>query len=732
MTKQASPVMGTTDFLAALYRYLRPYRFHTFLLLILLLINTAFLMGWPLSFKYLIDQGISAHNEKILVWTLAVLLAGVVIAAAAGVARGYLYAFLSAHVLKDIRQKVFEHLQRLSMSYYSRTTTGDIMARFSTDLNSMENVVTYAAPTLIMQGLGVVVGSILLFWLNWQMAMLTLLGLILCVIIPRRLAQKTATMGYEVKNKEAHLAQSVQENVGAQSVVKAFGLAKRAIRDFAVETADLARISLRFNFFADSIERIPTTIVLLFEIAVIGAGVMLVFQKQMTLGTLIALHTIYIHISFSVTALTKVVPVILRSVGGLQRIEELLAEIPDFSEKGSAMLKERFNSAIIFQNVSFGYSGNNLTLNKINLTIPRGFFVAFVGPSGSGKSSILNLLLRFYEPNSGAVFFDGEDAKQIDTESLRYHMAVVFQESVLFNATVRENIRLGRPDASEEEIQSAAEAAEIHDAIVRMPQGYDTLVGERGALLSGGQRQRIAIARALLRNPEILILDEATSALDPETEQAINETLARVAQGRTVISVTHRLSSANDADCIFLLKDGSIIEQGKHEELLGKEGIYAQLWEKQSGFSIDDKRARVQASRLKKYPIFENVDSQLLEEVSSLFVTESYPPGRVVIREGSSGNRFYLIARGQVSIHKSDSEGNERKIGVLEDGDYFGEIALIRSVPRSATIRTLTPCVLLTLHRDIFTNLLDRSADMREKLEKTIVDRIRKDSNARN
>src|SRR5262245_16233716 len=303
MSSKDSPVLSIADFLGVLYRYLKPYRLQSILLLLLLLINTAFLMGWPLSFKFLIDKGIAGHDKHVLYLTLGALLAGVVIAAAAGVARGYLYAFFSAHILKDIRQQVFEHLQRLSMSYYSRTNTGDIMSRFSSDLSAMENVVTYAAPTLIMQGLGVIVGSILLFWMNWKMALLTLLGLIICVIAPRRLAQKTASLGYEFKNQEAHLAQSVQENIIAQPVVKAFGLAKQAIRDFARETADLAQTSLRFSFLADTVERIPTTIVLIFEILVIGAGVILVFQKQMTLGTLVALHTIYIHISFSVTAL---------------------------------------------------------------------------------------------------------------------------------------------------------------------------------------------------------------------------------------------------------------------------------------------------------------------------------------------------------------------------------------------------------------------------------------------
>jgi ATP-binding cassette subfamily B protein len=332
-------------------------------------------------------------------------------------------------------------------------------------------------------------------------------------------------------------------------------------------------------------------------------------------------------------------------------------------------------------------------------------------------------LLRFYEPKLGSVFIDGEEQNNINAESLRYHMAVVFQESFLFNESVRENIRLGKPDATEEEIQSAAKAAGMHESIMRMPLGYDTRVGERGSLLSGGQRQRIAIARALLRNPEILILDEATSALDPETEHSINQTIANVGKGRTVISVTHRLASATNADSIFLLKDGSIIEQGKHTELLGAEGLYTQLWKKQTGFSFNEGSAQVEASRLKQYPIFENVDNALLEEIASLFVTESYPAESIVVQEGAPGNRFYLIARGQVAVIKNGTDGIPNTIGVLEDGDYFGEIALIRNTPRTATVRTITPCVMLSLHREIFQNLLDRASGLREKLEQAIAAR---------
>ncbi len=719
--------MGIAEFLAVLYQYLRPYRFQTVLVLILLLVNTVFLMGWPLSFKFLIDQGISAHNEKILILTLVALVAGVIIASLAGLARGYLYAFLSANVLNDIRQKVFVHLQQLSMGYYSRTRTADIMARFSTDLTAMENAVTWAVPSLITQGLGVIVGLAILFTLEWHMALLTLIGLLLCVVAPRRIAANTAQLGYEFKKKEAHLAQNVQEIVSVQAVVKAFGLEESAIREFGREAANLSRSSISFNFSADNVERIPNIIVLLFEILVIGVGVLLVFKQQLTIGTLIALQTLYIHISFSVGALTKVVPVILRSVGGLQRIEDLLAEEPEVADQPGATVLPRLSSGITFRDVTFGYDAGPPVLEKMNLQIRRGSFVAFVGPSGCGKSTILNLLLRFYDPASGAVLFDETDARQVKAESLRAQMGIVFQDSYLFNKSIRDNIRMGRPDATDEQIDSAAKAAGIHEAILQLSEGYNTMAGELGARLSGGQRQRIAIARALLRDPEILILDEATSALDPETENAINQTLARVGSGRTMVSVTHRLASTRDAACIFLLKNGNIAEQGRHDELLSKGGLYAHLWNKQSGFSFSEGAAQVEASRLKRYPIFESLDAGLLEEISSLFVTESYPADRVVVREGTEGNRFYLIARGQVSVHKLASNGVEETIAFLEDGDYFGEISLIKNVPRVATIRTMTPSVMLTIHRDIFQSLIDRAPEVREKIEKTIVTRTHGD-----
>jgi ATP-binding cassette subfamily B protein len=355
----------------------------------------------------------------------------------------------------------------------------------------------------------------------------------------------------------------------------------------------------------------------------------------------------------------------------------------------------------------------------VGLRIARGESVAFVGPSGSGKSTMLSLLQRFYDPDSGAVLFDGIDLRHASQPSLRAQIAVVFQESFLFNTTIRANIALGRPDATDEEIVAAAKAAEIHDFIVSLPEGYKTIAGERGSRFSGGQRQRMAIARAVLKNPAILVLDEATSALDASSEHAINATLAQIARGRTMISVTHRLSSVVDMDRVFLFDRGRLLEEGSHGELLGAGRMYADLWRKQSGVQVDagEERATVDARWLGELPLMKGVSTETLAEVARWFGTETFKEDREIVHQGDPGDRFYILARGTVEVTRMEN-GTSVRVANLQDGDYFGEMALLSDQPRNATVRTLTPCVCLSLPRDLFDRLLAREPELREHIRK--------------
>jgi ATP-binding cassette subfamily B protein len=317
------------------------------------------------------------------------------------------------------------------------------------------------------------------------------------------------------------------------------------------------------------------------------------------------------------------------------------------------------------------------------------------------------------------VTIDGQDLQQVTQESLRSQIGAVFQETFLYNTTVRENITLGKLDVTDEEVEEAAKAADIHNFIVTMPQGYDTLVGEGGGQLSGGQRQRIALARAILYDPPILVLDEPTSALDPETEAAVNATLHRQGQGRTVITVTHRLASVEHADRIFVLERGQVVEQGTHEELLNARALYYRLWGQQNGFE-DAQRVGVQASRLRAIPFFENLDEALLSALAERFVLERYPEGHTIFEEGDPGDKLYFIDRGEVEVVASGPTGEGLRVALLRDGDYFGEIALLEDVPRTATVRTRTSSLLLALDRSQFLELLQSVPELHTAFERGV------------
>jgi len=703
-----------------------------------MVLDLALEAGMPLALKFLIDQAVLGGDPGLLVAITAGLGGAALVVVAMKFARDYGVARISAQVLSGLRTDLFSQLQRLSHEFHARHSVGGLLNHFSGNLAAVERAVAEAIPVGLLPTLEAVVSAVVLFSLEWRLAALAVVVWPLSLVGPALLAARATRASRDRRGEEARLLAVVQENLLAQTLVRALTLGETVERArFEVRNRSLTLRSVRSSFLSSLGERSGGVTILLLQILVLGLGAWMASRHRITVGTLAAFQTVLLNVSNSLACVTQYYPTAISAAGALRQMQELFAERPKVDELAAADGLGSFAGMIEFRNVGFSYASApsaeaKAALDQVNIEIAHGERVALVGPSGSGKSTVLNLLLRFYDPQSGEVLIDGRPLRTIRVASFRSQIGVVFQESFLFNTTLRENIRLGRMEATDAEVEEAARAAEIHDFIRGLPEGYDTLAGERGGALSGGQRQRVALARALVRNPAILVLDEATSALDPGTEAAIQATLQRVTLGRTLILLTHRLNQAPACDRVLVFDQGHLVEQGAHSSLLAAGGLYARLWRKQSGFVVSPQGdyAEISPDHLTTLPILSQVPQGLRTEVVRWFVTERHPAGHVVCREGDPGDRFYVIARGRVEVIRSQTEGPELCLKVLDDGDYFGEIALLTHSPRTATIRTRTDCVLMSLGRDQFEALLHRFPELHAAVAG--VSRARLDELARN
>jgi ATP-binding cassette, subfamily B, bacterial len=573
--------------LATVYAFIKPFlknykKTLTFVGLGVL-IETLFNVFMPLSLKFLIDDALGEEDFQALYTILGVLAVAGIFTSIVAVWYERWDARLAASLISDVRANLFEHVQNLPSAYFARTKRGEILSRFSVDLSAFEGSVKSFANSAALPFLELIAGIVLLLFLNWQLAAVALLVFPITLIGPRILTPKAVQANYEQKLNESALLGMVQENIAAQAVIKAFSLQRRTLGWFTMRNDDARRKIAAAGFLSTMVERTVTISVLLLHLVVLAIGAYLATKGQITIGTFVTFESAFWEVSYNIAHIMHFIPVSIQSAAAVRHIQELLDEPTRGADRPGAPDLPRITNDITFDRVTFQYEGSQTpVLDNLSLKLNVGKSIAIVGPSGSGKSTLLNLILRLYVPDEGRVTIDGVDIRKVTRESLRKSMAVVFQENMLFNMSIRENIRLGKEGATDEEVEQAARRAEIHRYIMSLPQKYDTPVGERGDTLSGGQRQRIAIARAIVRNPSVLLLDEATSALDQTTEAAINRTLLKVAKGRTLIWSTHRLTSVVEMDEIIVISGGKAIERGSHAKLLAANGAYRRLWDDQS------------------------------------------------------------------------------------------------------------------------------------------------------
>jgi ATP-binding cassette subfamily B protein len=545
-------------------------------------VETLFNVIMPLSLKFLIDDALGEEDFQALVKILSVLAAAGIFTSIVAVWYEKWDARLAASVISDVRVRLFEHVQNLPSAYFARTKRGEILSRFSIDLSAFEGSIKSFANSAALPFLELIAGIVLMLFLNWQLAAVALLVFPITLIGPRILTPKAVQANYEQKLNESALLGMVQENIAAQAVVKAFSLQRRTLGWFTMRNKDVRKKMASAMFLSTMVERTVTISVLLLHLVVLAIGAYLATKGQITIGTFVTFESAFWEVSYNIAHIMHFIPVSIQSAAAVSHIQEMLDEPTRGADRPGAPDLPRITNDITFDRVTFQYEGSvTPVLDNLSLKINVGKRIAIVGPSGSGKSTLLNLILRLYVPDEGRVTIDGVDIRRVTRESLRSSMAVVFQENMLFNMSIRENIRLGKEGATDEEVERAARKAEIHRYIMSLPQKYDTSVGERGDTLSGGQRQRIAIARAIVRNPSVLLLDEATSALDQTTEAAINRTLLKVAKNRTMIFSTHRLTSVVEMDEIIVISGGKAIERGSHAKLLALNGMYRKLWDDQ-------------------------------------------------------------------------------------------------------------------------------------------------------
>jgi ATP-binding cassette, subfamily B, bacterial len=559
-----------------------PYRWQLAVVTAIIVASSIVGLASPFLLRAVIDTALPSRNLRLLVWLVIGMVAVAAITSAFGVIQTWISTKVGQHVMHELRTSVFGHLQRQSIAFFTRTRTGEVQSRIQNDIGGMESVVTSTATSIASNLTTSVATAVAMVALSWRLSLISLVVMPPAIYLTRKVAGMRRAITTEQQRELADLNVTIEEGLSVNGVqlAKTMGTGPSLVRRFTASSARLIDLELRSQL-AGRWRMASLSIIFAAIPAVIylAAGLP-VSAGAITIGTLIAFTTLQNNLFRPVTGLLTMGISVISSLALFARIFEYLDLAVEVDDPAHPVEIDpaQVTGRVRVQDVSFAYPGaDRAALSGIDLDIPAGSTLALVGETGSGKTTLASLIARLYDPSSGSVRIDGIDIRDIRLADLAEIVGVVSQETYLLHTTVRENLRYARPEATDAEIEDAARAAQIHDVISGLPDGYETMVGSRGHRFSGGERQRLAIARTLLRDPRVLVLDEATSALDTETERAVQQAFDTLAEGRTTITIAHRLSTVRNADQIAVLDHGHLAEAGTHASLLASHGRYAAL-----------------------------------------------------------------------------------------------------------------------------------------------------------
>jgi ATP-binding cassette subfamily B protein len=576
--RPADPAVRKAN-LRRIVRLFRPSRRKLASVCGLILVSAALGAVSPFLLREILDDAIPDQDTTLLTWLVAGMVAIAVVTGVLSVAQTLLSNQVGQRVMHDLRTAVYRHLQRLSLAFFTRTRTGEVQSRIANDIGGVDNVVTSTATSVVANVTTVLATVVAMVFLDWRLAAFALALLPVFVWMTKRVGEQRRKVAAVRQESMADISSLVQESLSVSGILlgKTMGRAPELAGRFERESERLAALEVKSRMTGRwMMASIQMTFAIMPALVYWAAGFLAAQgSTTITIGTLVAFTTLQSRLFFPITSLLGVQVDVQSSLALFDRIFEYLDQDVDIQAGDVSLDSPRGDVA--FDEVWFRYRDDAWTLADVSFAVPAGTRTALVGETGSGKTTAGYLVARLYDVTQGSVTIDGHDVRNLTFESLAASVGVVSQETYLFHATVRENLAFAKPDASDEEIEQAARAAQIHELIATLPDGYATVVGERGYRFSGGEKQRIAIARTILRNPPILVLDEATSALDTQTERAVQQALDRLAEGRTTITIAHRLSTVREADQIVVLDRGRVAEIGTHEELLTRGGRYAAL-----------------------------------------------------------------------------------------------------------------------------------------------------------